>query len=281
LKDEPQHELMGKITGDMFDTMLVPWEIFPDEEQQIVPALQRALDYIQQEHRPYAFIMQKGTVESYSLTKRTMNDINARSTLRKNFNNDRGNRPTRYDALQRIIELTPESGTILIATTGYTGRELFSIADRSNHIYMVGSMGCASSLGLGLALARSDLHVIIIDGDGAALMRMGNFATIGTYAGTNLTHILLDNEVHDSTGAQSTVSANVAFATIAEACGYAVAFEGDDISLIDELFTVKNPEGPRFGHLKIRAGTIENLPRPDISPREVLRRAMRDIGSQF
>lgn len=281
LKDEPQHELMGKITAELFDTMLVPWETFPDEEQQIVPALQRALDYMQKELRPYAFIMQKGTVESYSLTNRAMNDINTRSTLRKNFNNDRDNRPTRYDALQKIVELTPESGTILIATTGYTGRELFSIDDRSNHIYMVGSMGCASSLGLGLALARSDLHVIIIDGDGAALMRMGNFATIGTYAGTNLTHILLDNEVHDSTGAQSTVSANVAFATIAEACGYAVAFEGDNISLIDELFAVGNMEGPRFGHLKIRAGTIDNLPRPDISPRDVLRRAMRNIGSQF
>ena len=146
---------------------------------------------------------------------------------------------------------------------------------------MVGSMGCASSLGLGLALARPDLHVIIIDGDGAALMRMGNFATIGTYAGTNLTHILLDNEVHDSTGAQSTVSANVNFATIAGACGYAVAFEGDDISLIEELFAVGHNEGPRFGHLKIRAGAIDDLPRPDISPREVLRRTMQNIGSQF
>jgi phosphonopyruvate decarboxylase len=281
LKDEPQHELMGKITGELFDTMQVPWETFPDEEQQIVPALQRALDYMQQEHRPYAFIMQKGTVEPYSLTNRTTKDINVRSTLHKNFDNDQDTRPARYETLKRIVELTPESGTILIATTGYTGRELFSIADRPNHIYMVGSMGCASSLGLGLALARPDLHVIIIDGDGAALMRMGNFATIGTYAGTNLTHILLDNEVHDSTGAQATVSANVTFAKIAEACGYAVAFEGDDISLINDLFVDDNGEGPRFGHLKIRAGTIDDLPRPDISPREVLRRTMQNIGSQF
>ena len=282
LEDEPQHELMGKITGKMLDIMQVPWEAFPADNQQITPALQRACVYMQHEQRPYAFIMEKGTVAPHSLQSGTTGDANSRSTLRNRFHNAQGRgRPTRYAVLQRIINLTPVSGTVLIATTGYTGRELFAIADRPNHIYMVGSMGCASSFGLGLALARSDLHVIIIDGDGAALMRMGNLATIGSYAGTNLTHILLDNEVHDSTGSQATVSANVAFADIAAACGYAAAFEGDDINLIDELFAVKTTGGPRFGHLKIRAGTIEKLPRPDITPAAVLRRAMQQIGSHF
>ncbi|MEE8321469.1 MAG: phosphonopyruvate decarboxylase [Gammaproteobacteria bacterium] len=281
LKDEPQHELMGKITGEMLDTMQVPWETFPSETQQIAPALHRAHNYMQYEQRPYAFIMQKGAVAPHPLVNVATDSINSGSPVQKEFITSQDKRPARYNVLQRIIDLTPETGTILIATTGYTGRELFSIADRPSHIYMVGSMGCASSLGLGLALARPDLHVIIIDGDGAALMRMGNFATIGSYAGANLTHILLDNEVHDSTGAQATVSANVAFTAIAAACGYAVAFAGNDIDLIDELLAVKNLEGPRFGHLKIRAGTIENLPRPDIAPADVLRRTMRHIGSQF
>ena len=73
--------------------------------------------------------------------------------------------------------------------TGYTGRELYAVADRANHLYMVGSMGCAPSLGLGLALARPDLEVIVVDGDGAALMRMGNLATVGSYAPRNFRHL--------------------------------------------------------------------------------------------
>ncbi len=179
------------------------------------------------------------------------------------------------------MELTEPQNTVVIATTGYTGRELFALSDRSNHLYLVGSMGCASSLGLGLSLARPDLNIVVIDGDGAALMRMGNFATIGAYGSSNLTHILLDNEVHDSTGAQATVSGGVSFAQIAEACGYAIALEGDDLSLLDALFAADTNHRPKFGHLKIRPGTIKNLPRPSLSPEDVLQRLITHIGSSF
>ncbi len=142
-------------------------------------------------------------------------------------------------------------------------------------------MGCASSLGLGIALARSDLKVVIIDGDGAGLMRMGNFATIGSYAGNNLIHILLNNEVHDSTGAQATVGGNIDFTKVAEASGYSVCLSGNEIELLDELFSLTPQEGPVFAHLKIAAGTIENLPRPDVTPNEVLTRLMKHIDSKF
>ena len=281
VKDEPQHELMGQITGKLFDTMQVPWEPFPDEKSLIEPALQRALSHMQKENRPYGFIMQKGTVAKHPLKKDPIARITNRKTQRKHFTGKSNGGLTRTSVLQHIINLTPESETVIIATTGYTGRELFALSDRDNHFYMVGSMGCASSLGLGLALARPELQVVIIDGDGAALMRMGNFSTIGTYGGANLIHLLLDNEAHDSTGAQATVSANVRFADIAAACGYAVAYDGDDLNLIDELFSTGKVTGPRFGHLKIRIGTMENLPRPDIKPPEVLRRLMQHIGTSF
>lgn len=280
VKDEPQHELMGQITGQLFDTMQVPWEAFPDESSAIQSALQRALDYMQKEQRPYGFIMQKGAVNTHKLKKNSIADVSKRKTKRKHFETNRDN-ISRGETLKRIISLTPEKETIVIATTGFTGRELFAIADRVNHLYMVGSMGCASSLGLGLALARPDLHIVIVDGDGAALMRMGNFATIGSYANSNLTHILLDNEAHDSTGAQATVTGNVRFAEIAAACGYGASYDGNDIQMLDELFSLKNINGPRFAHLKIRTGTLENLPRPDITPANVLRRLMQHIGSSF
>jgi phosphonopyruvate decarboxylase len=170
---------------------------------------------------------------------------------------------------------------VLIATTGYTGRELYALADRPNHLYMVGSMGCASSLGLGLALARPDLHVVVLDGDGAALMRMGNLATVGVYGGANLTHLVLDNEAHDSTGAQSTVSAGIDFAAIAESCGYGVTAAGDHLGVIEKLVAAEAHGRARLAQVKIRTGTREDLPRPALRPTQVLDRLMAHIGTAF
>ncbi|MFT7458915.1 MAG: phosphonopyruvate decarboxylase [Planctomycetota bacterium] len=281
LKDEPQHELMGQITGDLFDTMRTPWEVFPVKKEAIQPALQRACDYMQKERRPYAFIMPKGAVAEHELKNTSVPSVNNRTIDRRSFASSDQGRISRQMALKQIINNTPIESSVVIATTGFSGRELYAIDDRANHLYMVGSMGCASSLALGIALARPEKQTVIIDGDGAALMRMGNFATIGSYGQSNLVHILLDNEVHDSTGAQATVASNVQFADVAAACGYGVSYSGDDSNLIDALFELKKSPGPRFGHLKIRAGTIENLPRPNMSPTQVLQRLMQHINSTF
>ncbi|NEP08977.1 MAG: phosphonopyruvate decarboxylase [Symploca sp. SIO2C1] len=322
LQDEPQHQLMGQITGKLLETMKVPWEFFPTETAELEPVLQRVEDYFKRENRPYALIMRKGTVAPYTLSNKEQGEVrgerknswgkesvdtetrdapdaenenatqnfahpevsNNISTVdaQHNFFQSHGKeRISRNGALSRIVELTEPENTVVIATTGYTGRELFALSDRNNHLYMVGSMGCASSLGLGLALARRDLQVVVLDGDGAALMRMGNFATIGAYGGSNLTHILLDNEVHDSTGAQATVSAGVSFAKIAQACGYAPTLEGDDCSLLDALLAADSNQKPKFGHLKIRSGKPKNLPRPSLSPEKVLQRLMIHIGSRM
>ena len=279
VKDEPQHELMGKITKDLLDIMKIPSETFPNEKEKIMPALERAEKYMSKEQRPYALIMNKGTVAPEKLNSQVLNNVTKRKNEIHSLFSEKKASLDRNTVLRQIIKHSNKDKTILIATTGYTGRELFSIENRDNHIYMVGSMGCASSFGLGLALARPDLKIIIIDGDGAGLMRMGNFSTIGTYASNNLIHILLDNEVHDSTGAQFTVSKNIDFSLIAKACGYGTIFSGNKIELIDELFSVKDNEGPIFGHLKICSGTIKNLPRPNIKPDQVLRRMMQHINT--
>tara|TARA_B100001105_G_scaffold46449_1_gene34460 strand:- start:4084 stop:5238 length:1155 start_codon:yes stop_codon:yes gene_type:complete len=281
VKDEPQHELMGQITEELFNTMQIPSETFPSETKEIIPALQRAEKFMSKESRPYAFIMKKGSVAPQKLDKKMIKDIAKSETEIRSLFDEKLTRLDRNTVLRHIINHASVDDSILIATTGFTGRELFSINDRVNHIYMVGSMGCASSFGLGLALARPDLKIIVIDGDGAGLMRMGNFATIGTYASNNFIHILLDNEVHDSTGGQSTVSKNINFAMIAKACGYSITLSGNKMELIDELFSLNKNEGPIFGHLKICSGTIENLPRPNVKPNEVLRRMMRHINSSF
>jgi len=280
VNDEPQHELMGRITGDLLTTMEVPWEVFPTTEAGIKPALLRAGEYLHQQQRPYGFLMRKGTVAAHGLQRDPV-PRHETGRCRRRSHWQETTRPLRRQALETVRRYTPGPDSVVIATTGYTGRELYALEDRPNQLYMVGSMGCASSFGLGLALARPDLKVIVIDGDGAALMRMGNFATAGVYAGPNFHHILLDNEVHDSTGAQATVAASVRFADIAAACGYALAVDGDTTTVIDEMMESEVMDGPRFAHLKITSGTLDNLPRPSITPPAVVRRLMQHIGTHF
>ena len=278
LADEPQHELMGRITTAMLDTMQIPWEPFPSQDRDIAPALARAGGWLETERRPFALVMQKDTVNEHALTAGPPAPARDPDETRQFFSGHRG-RPTRAAVLERVSAATAGPGDVVIATTGYTGRELYALADRPNHLYMVGSMGCASALGLGLSRSRPDLRVVVVDGDGAALMRMGNLATIGSYGGSNLLHLVLDNEAHDSTGAQATVTANVDFAAIAAACGYRRTLSGDDLSLVDELLRPVTAHGPALGHLKIGTGTLGHLPRPRVSPAEVLGRLAKHIGA--
>jgi len=283
--DEPQHRLMGPITTTVLEALRVPWELFPTEPDAVEPALARACEHMERERRPFAFVMRKGSVAPYELgregTARPRRPApGSDRAVRRYAGRAPDRRPSRAEALERIVQATGAPGTVVIATTGYTGRELCAIADRPNHLYMVGSMGCASSLGLGLALTRADLRVVVVDGDGAALMRMGNLATVGAYGAANLTHVVLDNEVHDSTGGQETVSDAVSFAGIASACGYGLALEGDEISILDELFAAQEPAGPRFAQLKIKPGTRQGLPRPSATPEQVKERLMAHIGSE-
>jgi phosphonopyruvate decarboxylase len=230
--------------------------------------------------RPYALVMQKGSVAPYELKDNGATERRAPVTPQSQFTNVAASElASRHDALNKVIAHTPLDSTVVLASTGFCGRELYAIDDRPNQLYMVGSMGCVTPFALGLALARPDLHVVALDGDGAALMRMGAFATIGAYGPSNLTHVLLDNGAHDSTGGQATVSSQVSFAGVAAACGYASAVESDDANVIDALFEAAPLDGPRFARLIIRRGTPDGLPRPTITPPDVKTRLMRHIGA--
>jgi phosphonopyruvate decarboxylase len=141
---------------------------------------------------------------------------------------------------------------------------------------MVGSMGCAVSFGLGLSLARPDKKIIVIDGDGAVLMRMGNMATLGEYAGDNFFHLLLDNAVHESTGGQATVSSAVDFKAVARACGYrsVSVMPEDGLSFTGFL----KEKAPALMLINTIQGVPEGLPRPSIKPADVAGRLMRHMG---
>ena len=204
---------MGKITPEILDLMEIKWEFFPPDKKDLPNAFDHALEEMEKGNS-YALIMKKGSVQSHSLksdpvTKKlnSIDDSFCQSKIGK-----------RKDALE-IIQNNSKEMDLLIATTGYTGRELYSIGDKPNQFYTVGSMGCASSLALGVAISSKKNRVITLDGDGALLMRMGALATIGYYRPKNFLHILINNELHESTGGQSTVSHSIDFCNIAISCG--------------------------------------------------------------
>jgi phosphonopyruvate decarboxylase len=275
LKDEPQHELMGRITADMLDVIEVPHAAFPSELDAVHPALEAAESKMDSSDLPFAFIMAKGSVGTEELDETPVVATPGEKLIDLVKG---GTRATRFGALERLLEIVPETAAI-VATTGKCGRELFTLEDREQHIYQVGSMGCASAMGLGVALNVSR-PVVVLDGDGAALMKMGNLATIGAQAPRNLVHIVLDNGVHDSTGGQATVSGGVDFARIALACGYRSAAAVDSIDGFGEtLAPVFASAGPHLIHLRIQPGSLKELGRPTITPEAVARRFKAFLAS--
>lgn len=272
--DEPQHELMGKITTQMLELMGVAWELFPTEEGEVAGAVERAVGHMTKTSLPYCFVMKKDSVAAHKLTsKATARDF-AKADIAGGAD---WARPTRNEALRAVQSAVETSKDVLVATTGFTGRELYACEDRANQLYMVGSMGCASTFGLGLALARPDKRVIVLDGDGAFLMRMGAAATLGFERPKNLVHVLLDNEAHDSTGTQSTVTHSIDAASVAHACGYPTVHRVKDAAELGALIGDRT-EGLRFLHLKTKPGAPDDLPRPKITPREVAQRLEKFLG---
>lgn len=275
LEDEPQHELMGRITGRLLDQLDIAWDFFPDRQEQVEHALEAAQAHMARTERPFAFVMRKGVVAPAELHSNWQPAARP-SAYRGDILPGGDARLKRNEVLRYVIDATPADRSIVIATTGYTGRELCALADRPNQLYVVGSMGCATSLALGLSMALPDRELLVVDGDGAALMRMGNFATAGAYGGRNFRHLLLDNAAHESTGGQGTVSPAVSFAAIASACGYRHAWEAvTSESLVSFL---SSAEGPALLHLKICRGVPPGLPRPAMAPADVCRRLMRHLG---
>ena len=172
-----------------------------------------------------------------------------------------------------IVDSTSEEA-VFISTTGKTSRELFEIREqRKDHhgkdFYTVGSMGCASAIAFGLGLAESQRKIFILDGDGAALMQLGSMATLGHYKNPRLKHILLDNNAHESTGGQPTVSGGVDFARIAQSSGYEYIEAVEDEETLKRAVQNLETNGKlSLLVIKIRKGSRSDLGRPTTTPKE-------------
>jgi phosphonopyruvate decarboxylase len=276
IHDEPQHELMGQVTARLLDIMRIEHAIFPHESAAIEGALDIAVTEMTAHGRPYALILPHGTIRDDVRPPAPSTLPPVRSATLNLCRN--GGRPRRDEILQTVINRAPEAAAIIV-TTGKAGRELFTLADRKQHLYLVGSMGCASGVGLGVSL-NTPRPIIILDGDGAALMKLGTLATIGATGPDNLIHIVLDNGVYDSTGGQATVSPTVDFAAVALACNYRLAISCDSLGAFDcALARALEADGPTLVHAHVRPGSMDKLGRPTVTPHEVAQRFQSFITS--
>jgi thiamine pyrophosphate-dependent acetolactate synthase large subunit-like protein len=111
----------------------------------------------------------------------------------------------RLEATHVLVGLVGDSP--VVASLGHPAYDLAAAGDRPANFYTWGSMGLASSIGLGLAIARPDLRVFVLDGDGSLLMNLGSLATIAAEKAENLVLIVWDNEEYGTTGGQPTPTA--------------------------------------------------------------------------
>jgi thiamine pyrophosphate-dependent acetolactate synthase large subunit-like protein len=161
---------------------------------------------------------------------------------------------TLTDALAVLAPLVPEE-TVCVYANGFLSRAGCAARDRDECFYMIGSMGLASSIGLGLALVRPHRRVLVLDGDGNVLMNPGALASIAAARPANLVHVCFDNGVHASTGGQRTIADRVALDALARAAGYPLVERVDTAPALREAIgRFLAASGPAFLHVKIALG---------------------------
>jgi phosphonopyruvate decarboxylase len=185
----------------------------------------------------------------------------------------------RYEAITKIVKHV-RPNDLVITTTGMISRELFAIADRPANFYMLGSMGLASALGLGLALLVKQRRVLVLEGDGSALMSLGTLPLIAAEGPENLVHVILDNEAYESTGAQASISSKFSLADLSKAAGYAHVVRTDNA---DDLASVVNEwdtrSGPHLALIKVTIGPSQSIPRVSHTTDEIKRRFLNCVSA--
>ncbi|MFC1942677.1 thiamine pyrophosphate-dependent enzyme [Chloroflexota bacterium] len=167
------------------------------------------------------------------------------------------------DCLEAGKVISRYRGDAIVTATMQANSEWSKVSTNPElDLMFTGAMGKASSVGLGLALARPDKKVIVLDGDGSLLMNLGSLVTIASLAPPNLIHFVFENNVYHTSGAQPIPCAGkVNFSGLAKSAGYANVHElATPESLDSNMETIMSQPGPTFVCLKLSAKLGEPIP---------------------
>ena len=256
-EDEPQHVKQGEVTASLLEAMDIPYRILAPEPEAARRCVEELLAIAATEKRPVALMVRKDTFEPYKPTDQAAGDFEM----------------TREEAIEAVVASLGEADAI-VSTTGKISRELYEYRERAGQghereFLTVGSMGHASQIAMGIALAQPHRQVFCLDGDGAMLMHMGGAAIVGAAGVENFKHIILNNGVHDSVGGMATVGLRVSFTEIVKACGYTEAWRVErHEDLADRVARLRAARGPALLEIMVKKGARANLGRPKTSPVE-------------
>ena len=164
----------------------------------------------------------------------------------------------------------------IISANGFMSRDLYETNERKSNFYMIGSMGLASSIGLGVALKKPKKRIHVFDGDGNILMNLGSLVTIGSLKPKNLVHFIFDNKSHESTGGQPTNSSEIEFEKIACVTKFKT-FKISKKNQIKKIMSkIKKESGPILVIVKIDKGGAKSI-RVDITPSNIKNRFMKSL----
>ena len=269
VKDEPQHVKQGKTTLPLLETMGIEYQVLDTDTSTALTQLEHAAAYMVETSRPYALVVRKDTFETYKLASTSEAPEGVISG--------------REEAIASALGSIPENA-VIVSTTGMISRELFETReargeDHSRDFLTVGSMGHASQIALGIALARPKRPVYCFDGDGATIMHMGSLGINGQLAPANLVHIVFNNGAHDSVGGQPTIGFRLDLPAIAKATGYRNVFTTTELgSMSNILEEAAKLQGPTFIEVKVRKGARKDLGRPTTTPADNKQALMKNLA---
>jgi phosphonopyruvate decarboxylase len=248
-KDEPQHQLKGKITPSILKLLNIKFLVLDDLKNK--KKIQSLINYSKNKKRPVAFLIKNKTLQ-------------LKLNLKKNNKNK--NHLTRQIVINALLSKVDKNAKI-ISTTGYTSRELLQIRKNKKYkngkdFYMVGGMGHASMVSLGYSL-NSKNQIICLDGDGSLLMHLGSLISTGLKSKSNFKHILLNNGSHESVGDQKIDTKIINFEKIINGFGYKnFYFSKDKNSFFKNLNSFLKKTGPSFFEVQTNVENIQSLDRP-------------------
>ncbi len=252
--DEPQHVKQGKITTGLLNVLGINYEVLSKEEDKASKQIDKAVTALRNKE-VFALVIEKDTFEDYKLQNVESNPFSL----------------SREEAVKTVAASLGDRDCI-VSTTGMISRELFEYRaalgqGHERDFLTVGSMGHASQIALGIALAQPQRRVWCFDGDGAAIMHMGSMAIVANKSPKNYIHVVFNNGAHDSVGGQPTVGLKMNLPAVAKAMGYKDVYSVDDTDgLRIVLGSVKNVEGPILIEIKVKKGNRKDLGRPTTTP---------------
>src|SRR5262245_41424367 len=261
-RDAPEHILTGEISPGLLDLLRIPHRALAADN--LDADLAWAAETMNRSMQPVALLVPPGVVETGKAHARADCGVSPSSVAEVRPGAARESAAARDLAprLSRLAALAaarrPLGHEPVIHANGYICRESFSLGDRPENFYMIGSMGLASAIGLGFTLACPEPATVVFDGDGNLLMNLGVLPLVGALGPRRFVHVVFDNEVYGSTGNQRSISREIRLDRLAEAAGYrtavAVASADDIAASVDKALAV---DGPHFVLVKVTSEEAE------------------------